>query len=88
MQTRNRIFDDFARLAGSAAGLAHGVGQEAQTVMRSQMERLVNELDLVPREEFDAMREVALQAQAKAAALEARVAALEAQLTGKADAGT
>jgi BMFP domain-containing protein YqiC len=79
-QTNNRIFDEFARLMTDAAGVAQGVRREAQTVFRSQMERFVADLDLVKREEFDVVREMASKARAENERLAARVAELEAKL--------
>lgn len=79
-QYENRILDDIARLMTSAAGAAQGVRAEVEALIRAQAERLVADLDLVPREEFDAMKEAALTAQAEAAALAERLAALEARV--------
>ncbi len=56
-QSSNRIFDDLGRLMNDAAGLADGVRREIETVVRSQMERFVNDMDLVKREDYDALRE-------------------------------
>ena len=80
MQTTNRFFDDLARVMTGAAGAAQGVRREFEGVMRSQAERLVGELELVSREEFDAMRALALAGAEKSEALEARVAALEGEI--------
>ena len=82
-QTSNRLYDEFARLMTEAAGVAQGVRREAETMFRSQMERFVADLDLVKREEFDALRDVASKARAENEKLVARVAELEAKL-GKA----
>jgi BMFP domain-containing protein YqiC len=79
-QTSNRIFDEFARLMTDAASVAQGVRREAETVFRTQMERFVADLDLVKREEFDVVREMASKARAENEALAARVAELEAKL--------
>jgi len=79
-QTSNRLYDEFARLMTEAAGVAQGVRREAETVFRSQMERFVADLDLVKREEFDVVRELASKARAETEKLAARVAELEAQL--------
>ena len=84
-QYENRLLDDIARLMTSAAGAAQGVRTEMETLIRAQAERMVADLDLVPREEFDVMKDVAVAARteadelkAKLEAMEARVAALEA----------
>ncbi len=79
-QTSNRMFDEMARLMGDAASVAQGVKREAETVFRSQMERFVNDLDLVKREEFDVVRELASKAASENEKLQKRVAELEAKL--------
>ena len=80
MQTQSSVFDDLARLMTGAMGMAQGMGEEAKNFMRSQADRFVAEMDLVGRDEFDAMKDLASQARAEAAALRERVAALEAAL--------
>lgn len=77
-QTQNRLFDELARLFTNAAGAAQGVRQEVETLMRSQAERLVADLDLVSREEFEAVRAMAQLAREENEALRARIEALEA----------
>jgi BMFP domain-containing protein YqiC len=72
MQTRNPILDEFAKLTTGAMGLAQAAGEEAKTAFRSQTDRMVAELDLVRRDEFDAVR-------AEVAALRADIAALKAE---------
>jgi BMFP domain-containing protein YqiC len=79
-QTRNPILDDMARLMTDAAGLAQGVKREAETVMRTQLERLLSTMDVVTREEFEAVREMAIIAREENERLQARIAALEAKL--------
>src|SRR5690242_12328760 len=79
-QTSNRLFDEMARLMGDAASVAQGVRREAESVFRTQMERFVGDLDLVKREEFDVVRELASRAAAENEKLKARVAELEAKL--------
>ncbi len=79
-QTSNRLFDELARLMTDAANVAQGVRREASTAFRSQTERWVAELDLVKREDFDAVREMASKAREENEKLAARVAALEARL--------
>jgi BMFP domain-containing protein YqiC len=76
--TSSRILDDIARLATDAAGAAQGVRREVETVVRTQIERLLRELDVVTREEFEAVREMALLAREENDKLAARLAALEA----------
>ena len=82
-QTSNRLFDEMARLMGDAASVAQGVKREAETVFRTQMERIVADLDLVKREEFDVVREMASQARTENEALKKRIAELEAALAKK-----
>lgn len=79
-QTQNRLFDEMARLMGDAASVAQGVKREAETMFRTQMERLVADMDLVKREEFDVVKELASKARAENEELKARIAALEAKL--------
>jgi hypothetical protein len=79
-QTNNRFFDEIARLMNDAAGVAQGVRREFETLVRSQAERWLAELDLVKREEFEAARDMAKLAREENEALKARIAALEAKL--------
>ena len=81
-QTSNRFFDDVARLMNDAAGAAQGVKREVDSVIRHQAERILNDLDLVKREEFDAVKDMARLAREENDALKARIAALEAKLGG------
>lgn len=78
--TSSRILDDIARLATDAAGAAQGVRREVETVVKTQIERLLRDLDVVTREEFEAVREMALLAREENDRLAARLAALEAAL--------
>lgn len=82
MQTRSKIFDDISQLMTNAAGVAQGARSEAETAMRSMLERLLNDSNLVTREEFDAVREMAVLARQQNEALSARIAELEAKLAG------
>ena len=70
MQTRNPLLDEFAKLTTGAMGLAQAAGEEAKTAFRAQTDRLVADMDLVRRDEFDALK-------AEIAALRAEVAALK-----------
>jgi BMFP domain-containing protein YqiC len=79
-QTRGRVFDDVARLMTDAAGIAHGMRREAETVLKTQAERLLATMDVVTREEFEAVREMAALAREENVALRQRIAALEAKL--------
>ena len=76
----NKIFDDFAKLMTDAAGAAQGLRREAETVFQAQAEKFMASMDLVQREEFEAMKEGALAARAEADALRARVDDLEARI--------
>jgi BMFP domain-containing protein YqiC len=81
--TQNRLLDEFAKLMTDAAGVAQGMKREAESLFRSGAERLLRDMDVVTREEFEAVREMAANARAEADALKARVEALEARLGGK-----
>ncbi|MGL4556011.1 MAG: accessory factor UbiK family protein [Afipia sp.] len=76
-QTSNRFFDEIARLMNDAAGAASGVKREIETVVRSQAERILRDLDLVKREEFEAVKDMARLAREENEALKTRIAALE-----------
>lgn len=77
----NRVLDDFARLVTDATGVAQGLAREAETAVKSQLERVLASMDVVTREEFEAVKEMARLAREENEALKARVAALEAKLT-------
>jgi BMFP domain-containing protein YqiC len=79
-QTTNRFFDEFAKLMTDAAGAANGVMTEVGTIVRGQVERLFNEMDVVKREEFEAVKAMAEKARTENEQLQARIAALEARL--------
>jgi BMFP domain-containing protein YqiC len=81
-QTSNRFLDEIARLMNDAAGAAQGVRRELETLFRSQAERWLRELDLVKREEFEAVRDMAKLAREENEALKARIDALEAKQSG------
>ena len=79
MQTRNRMFDDFATLMQNAMGVAQGAKVEAETAMKGLVDRWLADRNLVTREEFDAVRAMAQKAREENDALAARLAALEAK---------
>jgi BMFP domain-containing protein YqiC len=81
-QTSNRIFDDFAKLMTDAAGAAEGMKQEAQSLFKSQSERFLRDMDVVSREDFEAVKAMAQKAREENEALAKRIAALEAMLAG------
>ena len=83
MQTDNRFLDDLAKVASSALGSVSGVRHEVEVRIQQQMEKLLARMNLVPREEFDAMKAVAQAAREAQIKLEARVAALEARLAAE-----
>jgi BMFP domain-containing protein YqiC len=76
-QTSNRFFDEMARLMNDAAGVAQGVRREFDTLLRNQAERMLRDLDVVKREEFEAVKEMARLAREENEALKARLEALE-----------
>ena len=82
MNDRPKFFDDLASVAGGAISALAGLREEMQSLVRARVEEAMRRLDLVKREEFDAMAELAKRAKAQAEALELRLAALE-----KADSG-
>jgi len=83
-QTTGRFFDEMARLMNDAAGVATGVRREFDTLFRTQAERVLRELDVVQREEFEAAKDMARLAREENEALKARIEALEAKLAEKA----
>ncbi len=80
MQTSNRLLDDLARVATGAAGALSGVRQEIEQIVRARMERFLADMDLVTREEFEAVEAMASKARSEQERLEERIAALEAQV--------
>ena len=78
----NRILDEFARLMTDAAGAAQGLRREVETAFRAQAERILNSMDVVQREEFEAARDMAVKAREENQKLAERIAALEARLGG------
>ena len=82
-QGANPILENISRLMTDAAGVATGMRREAEGVMRSQLERLVRDMDVVTREEFEAVREMAIRARDENEALRARLDALESGMTAK-----
>jgi BMFP domain-containing protein YqiC len=80
MQTQNRLFDDLARVAGGAFGALTGLRHEIEEMVKQRLERLLADLDHVPREEFEAVKAMAEKARTEQEALLSRVVALEAAL--------
>ena len=78
MQSENRLFDDFVKVLNGAAGTMAGMGREAESAFRDRMRDWVGGLDMVSREEFEAMKAIAIAAREESTALKSRVEALEA----------
>ena len=76
-QTNNRFFDEIAKLMTDAAGAADGLKREVDTLMRAQGERFLRDMDVVQREEFEAVKAMSEKARAENERLEARIAVLE-----------
>lgn len=83
MQTQSPLFDEIAKLMSEAAGAVDGVRREAEAVARGQLQRLLSDMDLVPREEFEAIRDMAAAARVENERLAARIGEIE----GKIEAG-
>lgn len=83
MQTSNRILDDMARVASGAVSAVTGLKGDGENLLKRQMEKLLADMDLVTREEFEAVKAMAAKARGEQEKLEARVAELEAQLEAK-----
>lgn len=79
-QTNNRFLDEIAKLMTDAAGAADGLKREVDTLMKAQGERFLRDMDVVQREEFEAVKAMAEKARAENERLEARIAALEEQI--------
>ncbi|MEL7300503.1 MAG: accessory factor UbiK family protein [Pseudomonadota bacterium] len=79
MQTRNKVMDDLSQLMTNAMGVAQGAREEAETAMKSWVDRFLADRDLVTREEFDAVRAMAQKAREENEALKARIEVLEAK---------
>lgn len=80
MQSQSTIFDELARAMTGAMGMAAGLQDEAKSFLRAQADRIVAEMDLVSREEFEAIKQLAADARAEADSLRERLDALEAKL--------
>lgn len=78
----NRLLDELAKFATDAAGAAQGVRREVETAFKAQAERVLNSVDVVQREEFEAVRDMAIKARAENQKLQERIDALEARLAG------
>ena len=76
-QTNNRFLDEFAKLMTDAAGAAQGVRREVETIVKSQGERVLRDMDVVRRDEFEAVKAMAAKAREENDQLSARITALE-----------
>ena len=83
MQTQNRLLDDLARVATSALGVASGMRSEVEARLRDRFERVLTGMDLVTREEFEAVRAMAVKAREEQEALAERLEELETALAGR-----
>ena len=79
-QTSNRLFDELAKVMTDAAGAAQGVRREVEALVRGQADRVMAEMDVVRREEFEAVKEMAQKAREENEALAERLTQLEARL--------
>ncbi len=82
MQTDNRLLDDLARMANGALNTLSGLREEIESRVRERVERMLADMDMVPRDEFEAVKEVAQRARAGQEDLAAKVAELERRLSG------
>lgn len=83
MQTTNRLFDDLARVAGGALGAVSGLREEVELLVRGRIERVLADMELVPRDEFEAVKAMAAEARAENGRLGARLAELEEKVSPK-----
>jgi BMFP domain-containing protein YqiC len=81
MTQGSKLFDELGKLMNNAAGVADGVRREIETAVKSQLERMINDMDLVKREDFDALRELTMAQSAEIKALQAEVEALRGKST-------
>jgi BMFP domain-containing protein YqiC len=86
-QTSSRLLDEFAKLMTDAAGVAQGMRREVETAVKSQAERFLGDMNIVQREEFEAVREMASRAREENMALRHRLEILEARLGGTSGSG-
>ncbi len=87
MPTQNRLFDDLARVAGGALGAVSGLREEIELLVRGRIERILGDMELVPREEFEVVKAMAAQAREENDALKARLDLLEDRLKAKPTSG-
>ena len=80
MQVENKLLDDLARVAGGALGALSGLRGEVEAQLRQQFERILSQMDVVSREDFEAVKQIAVNARAEQEVLTERVAALTAQV--------
>jgi BMFP domain-containing protein YqiC len=83
MQTGSRLFDDLAKVADGAVSTLSGLKAEVEAMVHQRIERLLAEMDVVPRDEFEAVKAMAAKARTQQEKLEKRIASLEAALAAK-----
>jgi hypothetical protein len=83
-QNSSRFFDEIAKMMSNASGVAQGFRREIDTLVQAQVERVLNNLNVVKREDFDVVRDMAEKARAENEALAQRLSALEQRLSDKA----
>ena len=83
MQSQNRIFDDLVKMMNGAAGTVAGMTREAEAAMRDRIRDWIGGVDMVSRDEFDAVKAIAVAAREESAALRSRVEALEAAASAR-----
>jgi BMFP domain-containing protein YqiC len=83
MQSENRLFDDFVKMMNGAAGTLAGMGREAESTIKDRAKDWIGGLDFISREEFDAVKAMAIAARDEADALKARLDALEAAASAR-----
>jgi BMFP domain-containing protein YqiC len=88
MQTENRLLDDLARMANGALNTLSGLREEIESRVRERVERMLADMDMVPREEFDAVKAMAQKARAEQEDLAAKVSELEQRIAALGGAAT
>ncbi len=83
MQTRAKIFDDIAKVTGGAVSTLNGIKEEVENIVRQQIERILVDADVVPREEFEIVKSMAAKARRKQEEMEMRIQQLEKKINKK-----
>ena len=82
MTQGSKLFDELGKLMNNAAGVADGVRREIETAVKSQLERMINDMDLVKRDDYDALRELVMAQSAEIKTLQAELGSLKGKSTG------